>query len=260
MVEFHFHSRTMLKDTGTTSAPRSTPPDSPASPTETRTESRVETCGILQGRVCGELSAELNFTRTTSTSSSMSEDSGMVSDLSVQSSTSSSNCENETSISRITEVKTKVTVAETISSTDNSGSKVTLFKVDLESNNICFHLPSSCVWRPYSEFAWLRKRLVSSCSFTRKSSIPYLPSRNLLNLFDKDFDVRRKEGLQLFLEEVVEDRSFMSDAALHLFLQSNLSTEEIQAWLDKKVDDPVIELIQRGKELVTQNNRQVQSV
>ena len=49
---------------------------------------------------------------------------------------------------------------------------------------------------------------------------------------------------------MVKDRSFLSDAALHLFLQSNLSVEKIQAWLDNKMEDSVYDLIQRGKDLV----------
>ncbi|XP_072174021.1 uncharacterized protein [Diadema setosum] len=151
------------------------------------------------------------------------------------------------------QTETVVEVSEMITATDSSGFKSTMYKVVIESTSISFHLPSSCVWRTYSDFAWLRRRLVSSSSLIKRK-IPDLPSRNLLNLFDKDFAETRRAGLKEFLEKVVAERSFLSDAAVHLFLQSTLHVEEIQAWLDRKVDDPVSELVQRGKELVTNGN------
>ncbi|XP_041458792.1 sorting nexin-12-like [Lytechinus variegatus] len=155
-------------------------------------------------------------------------------------------------VNRISQVQTILEVSEMISSTDSMGSKVTLYKISIESNDICFHLPSSCVWRTYAEFVWLRKRLESGCSFIRKA-VPELPSRTLLNLFDKDFAEKRKIGLEDFLNKVLMERSFLSDAAVHLFLQSNLSTDEIQAWLDRKADGTILELIHRGKDIVMQD-------
>lgn len=172
--------------------------------------------------------------------------SDIASDLSLQS-------DDITPINRISQVLTVLDVPESISSTDNSGSKVTLYKISMESNDICFHLPSTCVWRTFSEFVWLRRRLESGCSFIRKA-VPDLPTRTLLNLFDRDFAEKRMIGLKEFLNKVIEERSFLSDAAVHLFLQSNLSVEEIQAWLDRKVDGTVLELIHRGKDLVMQDN------
>ncbi|XP_071493151.1 uncharacterized protein [Diadema antillarum] len=212
-----------------------------------------------RSRTGSESTMDFDVSTSTSISRSSSSSIGTADDL--ENSATTGNISLSSSHSRSTDsqsqgnikTETVVQVSEMITATDSSGFKSTMYKVVIESTSISFHLPSSCVWRTYSDFVWLRRRLVSSCSLIRRK-IPDLPSRNLLNLFDKDFAETRRAGLQEFLEKVVAERSFLSDAAVHLFLQSTLHVEEIQAWLDRKVDDPVSELVQRGKELVTNGN------
>lgn len=239
-----------MNDSGTIS---SSPPVD-ISESESESESRMDQSQSAGSSPVGSpLELDKSMSLTSSCGGYSEIDTDIVSSSSLQSSISTDDTNPNLALNRISQVGTLVEVPEMISSTDSMGSKVTLYKISLESNDICFHLPSSCVWRTYSEFVWLKRRLDSNRSLIGRT-LPDLPSRNLLNLFDKDFAEKRRVGLQEFLTKMVEDRSCLSDSAVHLFLQSELSTNEIQAWLERKLDNTVLELIRRGKELFTEDH------
>uniref|UniRef100_A0A1B8XTU4 PX domain-containing protein n=1 Tax=Xenopus tropicalis TaxID=8364 RepID=A0A1B8XTU4_XENTR len=53
--------------------------------------------------------------------------------------------------------------------------------------------------------------------------LPFLVGNN------DDFIERRRQGLQQFLEQIVQNMVLLSDSQLHLFLQSQLPLSEIEA-------------------------------
>ncbi|KAL0961997.1 hypothetical protein UPYG_G00334360 [Umbra pygmaea] len=95
------------------------------------------------------------------------------------------------------------------------------FEIGLNTNSMCFRKKSSCVRRRYSEFVWLRQRLLDNALLME---LPKLPPWNPFFSLKNPHQVnQRMNGLQVFLEIVLQDPLVLSDSRLHLFLQSNLS-------------------------------------
>ncbi|CAG7834498.1 unnamed protein product [Allacma fusca] len=106
----------------------------------------------------------------------------------------------------------------------------TSYLVRIETNHWAFSLPASEVRRRYSEFCWLRAKLKNHHP---NKLVPPLPPRRFVHVtkFDPKVIEERRVGLGKFLQRVMRSDVLLSDAALHLFLQSDLSTEDI----DKKL-------------------------
>ncbi|KAG8446849.1 hypothetical protein GDO86_014349 [Hymenochirus boettgeri] len=101
------------------------------------------------------------------------------------------------------------------------------YKIFLHTNSKAFTAKTSCVRRRYREFAWLRKKLQKNAGLvpvpTLPGKLPFLVGSN------EDFIERRRQGLQQFLEQTVQNMVLLSDSQLHLFLQSQLTLTEIEA-------------------------------
>ncbi|XP_072270966.1 sorting nexin-11 [Pyxicephalus adspersus] len=101
------------------------------------------------------------------------------------------------------------------------------YKIFLHTNSKAFTAKTSCVRRRYREFAWLRKQLQKYAGLV---PVPALPGKVPFHMGGSDdFIERRRQGLQQFLEQAVQNMVLLSDSQLHLFLQSQLSVEEIEA-------------------------------
>ncbi|NXI49687.1 SNX11 protein, partial [Chloroceryle aenea] len=60
--------------------------------------------------------------------------------------------------------------------------------------------------------------------------VPELPGKSTFFVGSTDeFVEKRRQGLQQFLEKVVQNVVLLSDSRLHLFLQSQLSVPELEA-------------------------------
>jgi len=103
----------------------------------------------------------------------------------------------------------------------NDKAVYTDYEIQVKTNNIAFSKSSSKVRRRYSEFMWLRHRLNFLYGNDRK--IPKLPERCLFGRFKKIFIAKRQKGLTKFLKDITSDPIYLSDTAIHLFLQTNLS-------------------------------------
>jgi len=117
----------------------------------------------------------------------------------------------------------------------------TAYEVQVKTNRHCFSLKDSTIRRRYSEFVWLSDTLKRQHP---KITHPALPSKSWLlrDHFCKSFLENRSVGLQEYLDKLVHVPMFLSSRALHLFLQSNLSTKEIEENLNGQRDDDVVEI------------------
>ncbi|KAG6921156.1 sorting nexin 11 [Chelydra serpentina] len=101
------------------------------------------------------------------------------------------------------------------------------YKIFLHTNSKAFTAKTSCVRRRYREFVWLRKQLQKNAGLV---PVPELPGKSTFFAGSTDeFVEKRRQGLQQFLEKVVQNVVLLSDSQLHLFLQSQLSVPEIEA-------------------------------
>ncbi|XP_067397222.1 sorting nexin-11 [Emydura macquarii macquarii] len=101
------------------------------------------------------------------------------------------------------------------------------YKIFLHTNSKAFTAKTSCVRRRYREFVWLRKQLQKNAGLV---PVPELPGKSTFFAGSTDeFVEKRRQGLQQFLEKVVQNVVLLSDSQLHLFLQSQLPVPEIEA-------------------------------
>uniref|UniRef100_F6T562 Sorting nexin 11 n=1 Tax=Equus caballus TaxID=9796 RepID=F6T562_HORSE len=100
------------------------------------------------------------------------------------------------------------------------------YKIFLHTNSKAFTAKTSCVRRRYREFVWLRKQLQRNAGLV---PVPELPGKSAFFGNSDEFIEKRRQGLQHFLEKVLQSVVLLSDSQLHLFLQSQLSVPEIEA-------------------------------
>lgn len=101
------------------------------------------------------------------------------------------------------------------------------YEICIHTNSMCFTMKTSCVRRRYREFVWLRQRLQSNALLVQ---LPELPSKNLFfNMNNRQHVDQRRQGLEDFLRKVLHNALLLSDSSLHLFLQSHLTSDDIEA-------------------------------
>ncbi|KAM4645271.1 sorting nexin-11 isoform 4-T8 [Amazona ochrocephala] len=94
-------------------------------------------------------------------------------------------------------------------------------------------------WRDVSRWA-----LALGCWRTERKPVPELPGKSTFFVGSTDeFIEKRRQGLQQFLEKVVQNVVLLSDSRLHLFLQSQLSVPEIEACVQGQGPQTVTEAI-----------------
>ncbi|XP_061520075.1 sorting nexin-11 isoform X1 [Phycodurus eques] len=98
------------------------------------------------------------------------------------------------------------------------------YKIFLHTNSKAFTAKTSCVRRRYSEFVWLKKKLQKNAGLV---PVPELPGKSFFSFSNEDFLERRRQGLQVFLDTVVNMTVCLSDSQLHLFLQTQLPVGHI---------------------------------
>ncbi|EDO34587.1 predicted protein, partial [Nematostella vectensis] len=115
------------------------------------------------------------------------------------------------------------------------------YEILIWTNSTCFVSSKSCVRRRFSEFEWLRNILEQNGSISLQP--PPLPHKRLLGRFNQSFIKERQQELQDFLVRVLAVTSYLSEAALHLFLQTNLSINTIERILDGRDTREVADVI-----------------
>ncbi|XP_066531484.1 sorting nexin-10A [Hoplias malabaricus] len=117
------------------------------------------------------------------------------------------------------------------------------YEICLHTNSMCFQKKTSCVRRRYSEFVWLRQRLQDNALLMQ---LPKLPPASPFFSFHNTYQVtQRMQGLQKFLEIVLQNPLLLSDSRLHLFLQSHLNITKMEACVQGQTRYTVAQAIQR---------------
>nr|XP_033786681.1 sorting nexin-10 [Geotrypetes seraphini]XP_033786682.1 sorting nexin-10 [Geotrypetes seraphini] len=117
------------------------------------------------------------------------------------------------------------------------------YEICIHTNSMCFTLKTSCVRRRFREFVWLRQRLQRNALLVE---LPELPSKTpFFNASNVQHVDQRRQGLQEFLEKVLQNTVLLSDSRLHLFLQSQLSPEDIEACVSGQTKYSVAEAISK---------------
>ncbi|XP_033733005.1 sorting nexin-10-like [Pecten maximus] len=113
------------------------------------------------------------------------------------------------------------------------------YEIAIKTSNCAFSLSESLNRRRYSEFEWLRKRLRRHHPLLKPPPLP--PKKIFGDRFDTEFVAFRMKGLEKFLIKLLEVKMFMSDALLHLFIQSDLTCKDIDDVMEGKLAPDVIE-------------------
>ncbi|KAK4826241.1 hypothetical protein QYF61_006593 [Mycteria americana] len=117
------------------------------------------------------------------------------------------------------------------------------YEIFIHTNSMCFTRKTSCVRRRFREFVWLRQRLQSNAVLIQ---LPELPSKTpFFNMNNPHHVDHRRQGLQEFLEKILQDALLLSDSRLHLFLQTQLSPEDMEACVSGQTKYSVADAIHK---------------
>ncbi|KAG9345172.1 hypothetical protein JZ751_009715 [Albula glossodonta] len=117
------------------------------------------------------------------------------------------------------------------------------YEICIHTNSMCFTKKTSCVRRRYSEFVWLKHKLQQNALLME---LPELPPKNpFFSLNNAQQVGQRMRGLQQFLEVILLNPVVLSDSCLHLFLQSQLNVNKMEACAAGQTRFSVDQAIQR---------------
>ncbi|XP_059154725.1 sorting nexin-11-like isoform X2 [Physella acuta] len=117
--------------------------------------------------------------------------------------------------------------------------KYTSYQICIKTEHPAFHLHLSAVRRRYSELIWLYNVLKANHKYV---SLPALPPKKVLaERFDPSFIKTRMKLIENFLNELLVTDTVLSDAAFHLFLQTDLTTEEMDEYFEGRLSESFIE-------------------
>jgi len=111
----------------------------------------------------------------------------------------------------------------------NGKALFTDYEINVKTNHPEFALKESKVRRRYSEFVWLKDKL--GINDVMMVTAPSLPGKRYFGRFKDPFLRKRLLGLQHFMNKVVEINAFLSEPALHFFLQSETPVQEMDYYL-----------------------------
>eukprot|EP00118_Oscarella_pearsei_P028859 m.3135 g.3135 ORF g.3135 m.3135 type:complete len:166 (+) comp9069_c0_seq1:941-1438(+) len=120
---------------------------------------------------------------------------------------------------------TTMTMTVTDPRTHLNGQKplYTDYQITIRTNDIAFHREESSVRRRYSEFVWLKDRLAIA-----GRDVPALPPKAVFGRFEPLLIESRRVGLEKFVRKLLSKTVFLSDRAVQLFVQTTLSTDDIE--------------------------------
>jgi len=126
------------------------------------------------------------------------------------------------------------------------------YEIIVKTNHPEFAIKESNVRRRYSEFVWLKNKL--GMNDVMMVTAPSLPGKRYIGRFKEPFLKSRQLGLQGFMNKVVEVNPFLSDPALHLFLQTELPISQMNSYLEcgmhlSNIRDRILISVQKNKEL-----------
>ncbi|XP_040208831.1 sorting nexin-10 [Rana temporaria] len=117
------------------------------------------------------------------------------------------------------------------------------YEICIHTNSMCFTMKTSRVRRRFREFVWLRQKLQSNAVLIELPELP--PKTPFFNISNAQTVEQRIRGLQEFLNKVVQCSLLLSDSRLHLFLQTQLTPEEIEACVSGQTKYSVADAIHK---------------
>lgn len=117
------------------------------------------------------------------------------------------------------------------------------YEICIHTNSMCFTVKTSRVRRRFREFVWLRQKLQSNAVLIDLPELP--PKIPFFNVNNRQTVEQRMHGLLKFLNKVVQCPLLLSDSRLHLFLQTQLSCDKIEACASGLTKYTVTEAIQK---------------
>ena len=129
----------------------------------------------------------------------------------------------------------KIRVSDPVTHEDGTdGRRFTTYNITVRTTHHSFHLPYSSIRRRFSEVAWLYAEMRDQLK-TKK--LPRLPPKTMFAKFDVDFLEQRQNDVEKFLNDLVRVEGVIADISFHLFLQTDLTTEEISRYLAGDLDE-----------------------
>ncbi|KAK6183524.1 hypothetical protein SNE40_010994 [Patella caerulea] len=127
------------------------------------------------------------------------------------------------------------------------------YDIHIQTDNKAYRLQTSCSARRYSEFLWLRKKMKTHHPSIKCPPLP--PKRYFWNTFGRDFLEERRKGLEDYLNKLQNEMLYLSDVSFHLFVQTSLTTEDIDSFLNGDLsEDDLNQVWLMGGNKPRQNN------
>ncbi|BFZ22365.1 hypothetical protein BsWGS_25403 [Bradybaena similaris] len=116
--------------------------------------------------------------------------------------------------------------------------KFTTYLICVKTEHPAFHLQLSTVRRRFSELRWLFKVLQESHPHVH---FPKPPGKKIFaERFEPEFIHTRMMEIQNYLNELLVTDTVLSDAAFHFFVQTDLTIEEIQEYLNGTLSENIV--------------------
>ncbi|CAG5120960.1 unnamed protein product [Candidula unifasciata] len=116
--------------------------------------------------------------------------------------------------------------------------RFTTYLICIKTEHPAFHLRLSAVRRRFSELRWLYNVLRENHSHVH---FPKPPGKKVFaERFEAEFIDTRMMEIQNYLNELLITDTVLSDAAFHFFVQTDLTTEEIQEYLNGTLSENIV--------------------
>uniref|UniRef100_A0A0B7BL54 PX domain-containing protein n=1 Tax=Arion vulgaris TaxID=1028688 RepID=A0A0B7BL54_9EUPU len=117
--------------------------------------------------------------------------------------------------------------------------KFTTYLICIKTEHPAFHLWLSAVRRRFSEVRWLYMILKANHSHVL---FPKVPSKKVFaERFEPEFIKSRMMEIQCFLNELLVTDTVLADAAFHIFIQTDLTTDEIEEHLNGTLPESIMD-------------------
>ncbi|CAG5125364.1 unnamed protein product [Candidula unifasciata] len=117
--------------------------------------------------------------------------------------------------------------------------KFITYMICIRTDHPSFHLHLSAIRRRFSEIRWLLKVLRANHPHIQ---FPAPPAKKIFGeQFESTFVNFRLKEIEEFLNKLVATDTVLSDTAFHLFLQTDLTTQEIEQYFDGTLPEATID-------------------
>ncbi|XP_012937774.1 sorting nexin-10B isoform X2 [Aplysia californica] len=132
----------------------------------------------------------------------------------------------------------KINVLQPMTHDTLDNGKFTSYKLSLVTDHPSFHLSASSVRRRFSEMHWLYRQLRVNL---KTRSLPKPPRKTIFApRFDTEFINQRQVAIEKYLNEMMKVDTVLSDFTFHLFVQTDLTTREIESYFQGTLSEDLL--------------------